>query len=188
MSVLIWICQPEWSTYQRIHTCFHISSLTMQRTSVTSLYDTPCMFSLSFFSFHWRTPLSPSRSCYCQPVGCNGRLRRNDKLLTSQRKKFNVVDSNCRIPQWWGRRSWPREDGQKVPWLQRPATKTSRPRVSRFALLENLSAPTPPIHEKPRSRPQNRDMWRVGSGMLRHRRSKNISARWPTPYRFMQQL
>lgn len=88
MSVLIWICQPEWSTYQRIHTCFHISSLTMQRTSVTSLYDTPCMFSLSFFSFHWRTPLSPSRSCYCQPVGCNGRLRRNDKLLTSQRKKI----------------------------------------------------------------------------------------------------
>lgn len=58
-----------------------------------------------------------------------------------------------------------------------PATKTSRPRVSRFALLENLSAPTPPLHEKPRSRSQNRDMWRVGSGMLRHRRSKNISAR-----------
>jgi len=93
MSVLIWVCQPEWSTYQHIHVCFYISSLTMQRTSVTSLYDTPCMFSLSFFSFHWRTPLSPSRSCYCQPVGCNGRLRRNDISCS----RLNVKNSTWLI-------------------------------------------------------------------------------------------
>lgn len=93
MSVLSWICQPEWSTYQHIHMCFYISSLTMQRTSVTSLYDTPCMFSFSFFSFHWRTPLSPSRSCYCQPVGCNGRLRRNDISCS----RLNVKNSTWLI-------------------------------------------------------------------------------------------